>query len=235
MAKGENGERQPLPPYVSYRTFDGVIQKFKESVLPNTVDTSVLSSYAGSVARQIITALKYLNLINETGKPTEKMIRLHKVYDTPEWQQELSDIMFDAYHPVIGDLNLDAATPAELDAKFKAVGAEGEVLDKCVGFFVSSMKAAGRELSPHIVNRPRKRPEKRGRPKKPEQNVEVEDIRSHVEGSGGSVKFSFPIPAKPSATLFLPSDLTVEDWTMVDAMMRAYIDRRRKTQEQERP
>ncbi len=230
MAKSQNDERRPLPPYVSYKTFEGVIQKFKESVLPNTVDTSVLGTYAGSVARQIIAALKYLNLITETGKPTEKLIRLHKVYDTPEWQQELSDILFDAYRSVIGDLNLDAATPAELDAKFKAVGAEGEVLEKCVGFFVAAMKTAGIGLSPHILNRPRKRPERRGRPKKSQQDVEVEDITSHVEGKGGSVKFSFPIPSKPSATLFLPSDLTAEDWTMVDAMMRAYIERRKKNE-----
>ncbi len=230
MAKNGNSERQPLPPYVSYKTFEGVIQRFKESVLPNTVDTSVLSMYAGSVSRQIIAALKYLNLITETGKPTEKLVKLHKSYGTDEWQQGLSDILFDAYRSMLGELNLDAATPAELDSKFKAIGAEGEVLEKCVGFFVAAMKSAGIDLSPHIVNRPRKRPERRGRPKKPERNIEVEDITSHVEGGGGSVKFSFPIPTKPSATLFLPSDLTVEDWTMVDAMMRAYIERRKKAE-----
>lgn len=231
MAKDENekADRQPLPPYVSFKTVEGVIQKFKETTVPDNVDPSVLRTYSNSVARQVISAMKYLDMINEKGKPTDRLIRLRNAYDTTDWQPTLTEVIYDAYRPLIDNLNLERATPAQLDEKFKKAGADGEVLEKCVAFYVAAMRAAGAPLSPYILNRPRKRPERRGRPKKAQtENGTGETPEESVGTIGSSVKFSFPIPSRGTATFFVPAELTIEDWQMVDTMMRAYIERRKK-------
>jgi len=233
MANNETTEKHPLPPYVSYKTFEGVFKKLKDAVLPNTIDPSVLRMYAGSVQRQIIAAFKYLNLINDAGKPTDQLIRLHKVYGTQDWTPAIMEVIHDAYRPVIGDLNLAGATPSELEQAFKNAGAEGAVRDKCLLFFVKAAKATGMQLSSHVLNRPRKRQERRGRPRNSEENLEASEALAGgaAVGAGGSgaVRFSFPVPGKSPATLFLPSDLSIEDWTLVDAVMRAYITKGKKS------
>ena len=64
MAKTDEGARQPLPPYISFKTLEGVVRKFKDTTVPDVVDTSVLRTYANSVGRQIIAAMKYLDPVN---------------------------------------------------------------------------------------------------------------------------------------------------------------------------
>ncbi len=227
--KSEPG-REPLPPYISFKTFLGFIQKLKETAVPERIDVSLLRTYSGSVGRQLIAALRYLGLIEEGGRTTEKMVPLVKAYDTSEWQEALSNVIFDAYGELTGDLNLDVATPAQLEEKFRLRGAEGEVLQKCFTFYVTAVRHAGVTLSPHIVNRPRARAE-RGRSRSrrlPESAAENGAVAEVPSPQAGTVRFAFPIPAKVPATILVPADLESEDWEMIDSMIRAYIERRRK-------
>lgn len=229
----KNGEETELklPPYLSFKTVQGFVQKLKETVAPPRIESSVLRSYSGSVGRKLTIALKFLELIEQDGRTTEKLTRLVKVFGTSDWPGVLGGVLWDAYKDVIGDLNLETATPGLLEEKFKARGAEGAVLRDCVNFYVSAMKEAGATISPHILNKPRARGERRGRPKKAQSKLqETEYIQPAMEPvtSGGTVRFSFPIPGKPAVTMFLPAELEAEDWVMVDAMVRAYIERRSK-------
>jgi hypothetical protein len=229
MAKNNEGDRVPLPPYVSFKTLEGVIRKFKETTVPGVVDTSVLRTYANSVARQVIVAMKYLGLIEEDGKRTDRLIRLRNAYGTPDWQPALTETFYDAYRPLIGGLDLESASYAQLADQFRRQGAEGAVLQKCLAFFVAAARAADLTISPHILNRPRARPERRGRPKKATEEVTFSDsVQTVTEQAGGTARFSFPIPGKPAVTMFLPVELDGPDWEMVDAMVRAYIERRKK-------
>ncbi len=232
MAKNTEVERQPLPPYVSFKTLEGFIGKLKETTVPARIDLSVLRNYANSVARQLIVALKWLELIAENGTTSEKLNGLVKSYGSAEWGDVLNQVIFDAYNDLIGDLDLDTATPAQLAEKFRAQGAEGEVLDKCISFYLNALRSAGTTLSPHIMNRPRGRPASRGKVRR----TSVESVplmpapgEQSPAGTVGTVRFSFPIPDKPSVTMFLPADLVDKDWEMIDAMVRAYIARKEKS------
>ena len=234
MAEKEIELRQPLPPYIPFKTFKGVLRKLHETALPDQIDLSVLRSYAGSVARQIIASLKYLKLIDPTGTTTEQLAKLVDSIDVPEeWKQEFGDFIWDVYRPVIGELNTDTATSKQLEQKFREAGAEGQMLQKCVAFFVAAVTDAGVTLSPHITNRaPRKKAAKgKARAKKAGEEPEDEPRES---GSGqlpsGLVKFVFPIPEKGAATILIPGGLMSEDWEMINAMMAAYIQRLRKNQ-----
>ena len=59
--------RKPLPPYISFKTFTGFMQKLKETTVPERIDGSVLKNYAGSTAAQLTAALRSLRLIEENG------------------------------------------------------------------------------------------------------------------------------------------------------------------------
>ncbi len=232
MAAKDNGERVPLPPYISYKTFFGFIQKLKQTAIPERIDASLLRSYSGSVARQIMAALRYLGLIDEAGQTTDRLRALVKTFGTGEWQEQLTGMVSDAYQDVINNLKLDTATPGQLAERFKARGAEGGVQQKCIAFFIAAATNAGMKLSPHIVNRPRAKAD-RSRPKKRAPMGDDTGDAGFSEGGTsisptGTVRFTLPIPGKPSVALVLPADLELDDWTMVDSMVKAYVQRRSK-------
>jgi hypothetical protein len=230
-------ERLPLPPYVSWKTFLNLIERLKGTSVPNRIDPSVLRSYAGSVGRQLVVTLKYLNLIEEGGRTNERLKKLVASYDTTEWQEALTEVLFDAYSDVhSGVENLDEATYRELQDAFRRVGADGAVLDKCISFWIGGMISCGTTVSPHIVNRPKARSTARnGKPRK--ASKPAVDPTDHTQAEpnpvagpqSGYAKFSFPVPGKASATIYVPADLATDDWEMIDAMIRAYVTRRNKT------
>lgn len=229
MAK-KDANGQALPPYLPFKTVQGFVQKLKETTVPERVDSSLLRTYSGSVARKLTVALRFLGLTEDGGRTTEALSRLVKAYGTPEWAVTLSEIISAAYRDIIGNLNIQIATPAQLEERFKTRGAEGSVLQACVGFYVAALKAAGVPLSPHIASKPRARAEKgRGRPR-PVAHSDEAMPTSTVPASdvAGAVRFSFPIPGKAAVTMFLPADLQIEDWDMVNTMIRAYVERRKK-------
>src|SRR5258706_1259760 len=108
MPKDE--ERQPLPPYIPFKTFQGFIQKLKDTVIPERIDTRLLRSYSVSMGRQITAALKFLQMIDGNNFTTEKLKAAVKVYGTPQWGEDFGQIVTEAYMELIGDLNLDVAT-----------------------------------------------------------------------------------------------------------------------------
>ncbi len=236
MAEKAPESQKPLPPYLSFKTLQGFVQRLHDTAVPERVDSSVLQNYAGSVARKLVAALRFLGLTEDGGRTTEKLDRLVKAYGTPEWAVALSEVIAGAYRPVVGELNLQTATPALVNERFRAWGAEGTALPACVAFYIAAVKSAGVPISPHIVARARARPERgRGRPRRaaapggdvPGLSVSVGDTLA-VTDAAGTVRFSFPIPGKAAVTLFLPSDLTDRDWEMVNTMVGAYIKRREK-------
>ena len=224
-------ERRPLPPYIPFKTFQGFIQKLKDTVIPERVDSTLLRSYSGSVGRQITAALKFLGMVDGNNYTTDKLKAAVKVYGNPQWGEEFSQIVVDAYSDLIGDLNLDVATYGQLADRFRAWGAEGQVLQKCIAFYLAATRNIGWTLSPHITSRERPKTERGSRTRArrtAEPNGKYSTDEIPLAAAAGSVRFSFPIPEKATASLILPSDLVTDDWEMIDSMVRAYISRRQK-------
>jgi len=70
VANNKNADRQPLPPYVPFKTFVTFIKKLKDTTVPERIDSSVLRSYSGGMAGQLTAALKYLKLTEDNSKTT---------------------------------------------------------------------------------------------------------------------------------------------------------------------
>lgn len=228
MNKNED-ERKPLPPYIAFKTFLGFIQKLKETTVPERIDASVVRNYSGSVARQLFTALKYLSMTDENGKVTEKLTQLVDAHGSENWKMLLGNSIKESYFPIIGDLNLEKATRNQLEEKFRDWGADGDVLQKCMAFYISAVTEAGMAISPHVLAS-----ETRGRPKgsktkKPKERGDEQENETLAQPTvPGIAKFSFPIPGLGSATIYVPEGITTDDWTMVNSMMEAFIKRKAK-------
>ena len=65
-----------VPPYVPYRTLRNFVDGFRQGI-PQRIDTSpsIMGSMSGTIRRQLIQALRYLQLINENGIPQETLRR----------------------------------------------------------------------------------------------------------------------------------------------------------------
>ncbi len=232
MAK-KDSERQPLPPYVPFKTFIGFMEKLKETTVPDRIDLSVLRNYSGGIARQLIATLKYLKLIEDNGQTSDALRSLVNDHGTPTWQETLQNLVVaDGYAAVLGDLNIAVATRAQLEEKFKAVGAENQVLQKCIAFYIAAAIHANAKLSPHIVATSRGRSDRgrsRGRRARQEATKPDAALTDIPTPQAGTVRFSLPLPNKPPITISVAEDLTAEDWVMVDTAIRAYIERRKKS------
>jgi hypothetical protein len=237
MASADQGRpKGNLPPYISFRTLTGFAQKLKETTVPGRIDSSVLRSYAGSVARQLVLTLKWLQLIDGNGATNDRLKKLVAVFGTPEWKKVLWDLIHEVYQPVIGNLDLETGTHQQLLEAFRKVGADGVVLERAVAFFLAALKETGRTVSPHFNDRPRRPRAPNGRKKqKPKKDDDDLDLEEEDEEGGGDqegstkpsrrAKFEINVPGKRHATIVLPADVSSDDWTMIDIMMKAYVAR----------
>jgi hypothetical protein len=233
------------PPYISFKTFAGFLQKLKETTVPGRVDSSVLRKYAGSVARQLVLSLKYLRLLDPaSNSTTERLKKLVAAYGTPAWKEELNSLVTDVYQPIIGPLDLSSGTHQQLLEAFRSTGADGTVLDRAVAFFLAAAKEAEMPVSPHFTDRPRRprssTPKKAAKRKadldEDEDEVDEEEETDIEEGSIGTKstkrsKFQIAVPGKRHATIWLPGDVSSEDWSMIDLMMQAYVARLQKAKQ----
>jgi hypothetical protein len=179
--------------------------------------------------------MKWLNLIDDNGYTRDSLRKLVDTHGTDAWGDVFGDVISEAYCDVIGDLDLDNATSKMLAEKFQALGADGQVLQKCITFYLAALRNAGLKVSPHLTEKPpRQRGEKRGRSMRRAGNGQggsgddSQATRTESSTPQGMVRFSFPIPDKSAATIILPGDLSADDWAMVSSMVTAYISRREK-------
>jgi hypothetical protein len=230
MANTKNGhEHGPLPPYIPFKTLQGFVQKLKDTAVPPRIDSSLLRSYSGSMARQLVASLRYLKLVDEANNSTEKLRDLVKAYSTPEWPQMIGRVITEGYLDVIGDLDTDNASFGSLADKFKARGAEGQALQKCIAFYIGGLKAANISFSPHFTEKkPRSRGDRNSAGRTRREQVPGDDVVHEVpavSAQSGTMKFSFPVPDKTPASIFVPSNLSLDDWEIIDGMMRVYVGR----------
>jgi hypothetical protein len=144
--------RKYLPPYVSYRTFYNFLERLEQHI-PSRIDRSYWGDLlSGGTGIQLMSALRFLNLIDANGKPTEQLKSLVAVKGdlrTPL----LRKIANESYDFVCdSSLDLGHATYAELREVFHGnFRLTDDVSRKCVKFFISLAKDSSMTLSPFIT------------------------------------------------------------------------------------
>jgi hypothetical protein len=143
--------RALAPPYVAFSTTKTFFGTLKEHGLPGRIDRSVLGNFSGQVGSQLITALRFLRLVDAFGHPTPALGELVEAFGTDGWPHALRKVMARAYEPLML-MNLATATPSQFNDRFKELyPAEGDTLRKCMTFFLSAAKEADVSISPYIM------------------------------------------------------------------------------------
>jgi len=146
--------RISLPPYVSYRTFRSFIDGLQLGI-PSVIDRSYWGErFSGSNGTQLVTALRFLGLIDSSGMPMTRLIQLVSAKGNQR-SEVLKQISYSAYNFLI-DKSLDpqVATYTQLEKVFYEVyNVTGDVARKCVKFFIELESDAGIPLSPLIMKK----------------------------------------------------------------------------------
>lgn len=222
-----------ITPYIPFKTFVGFIDNLKSNTVPPIVDHSLLQSMSGSMKGQLLSSLRYLNLIDANNHVLESLKNIVTHYKTDDWGDTLSNIIIRAYHDMIGDVKLESGTSKQLLEAFRKRGnVDGQMLDKAVRFYLSSLDECGFKYSPYFKARkarktgPRKT--KNGKKKTQKENHDDldDDLEEEDEAPGAKrVKVNIDIPGKKSVSIYLPADMDNEDWSMVKTMLEAYVKR----------
>ena len=146
--------RKRLPPYISYRTFHNFLDRLQQGI-PARIDRSYWGDrLSGSTGTQLVSALRFLGLIDASGAPTSRL-RLLVSAKGAQRAEVLRQITSEAFGFVLhGTFDSQSATYAQLDEVFHdTFELTDGVRRKCVKFFVTLASDAGIPLSSFITKR----------------------------------------------------------------------------------
>lgn len=227
---------RPVPPYIPLMTLENFAGKLKSTVVPPVIDSSLTQSMSGGMAGALMSALKFLGLIEANGKVREPLKKLVAAQGTEQWKSALASVVEPAYAEVIGDLDLLTATPAMLEECFRVRGkATGQVLEKSVRFYLAALAQMEQPISPLLSGR---RPRATGASRKgTSRTAQRKNVENERKGDGGSTDdaappplgarhLKLPIPGKSqSLVLTVPAEFTLEDWEFLKPIFEKYVER----------
>jgi len=148
-------EKKRLPPYVSYRTFRNFVDGLQMGGVPARIDRSYWGDrLSGTTGTQLITALRFLNLVDVNGVPTNRLKMLVAARG-PQRNELLRQMTFEGFAPLMkAGLDPQNATYSQLEEIFHSnFDLSGDVSRKCIKFFIMLAGDAGVNLSPFITKR----------------------------------------------------------------------------------
>ena len=153
--KGGRGASGRLPPYLTYATWQRLLESLRKHT-PSQLDRSYFNEL-GFAMSTILTArstLFFLGLTNSNNEPTEPLLRL--VHSEGENRKEvLREIIQAAYQPILTGIDLEHVTSGQMLRRFQECGAEGDIVRKCLSFFLALAKDAEITLSPSLLSKSR--------------------------------------------------------------------------------
>ena len=140
-----------IPPYVAFKTFQTFLEFLSEG-MPSRIDRSVwLNRFSGSNGTQLMTAIKFFELIDINGVPSDDFKDL--VSRDSSLQKKIMRKLLFRFYEHIFDLDLENATRSQLREGFRKFGTKEGVLVKCESFFIQAAKFSEIQLSSHILAR----------------------------------------------------------------------------------
>ncbi len=136
-----------IPPYVSFGTLLGQIEKMESLGVPTKVDRSFLAGLSPAYQSQVLNALQFLGLADDAGTP---MPRLHDLVSRPQDRPGIMRNLLTRCYPVQVELASVNATHGELEDEFRKHGLSGDTLRKATMFFLHAAAYSGLPVSPHF-------------------------------------------------------------------------------------
>ncbi len=198
------------PPYASYTSFSNYIIKLKDTGVPDQIDRGVFGNQSGTYISSMISAFKWLKLINANGKPTPDLHAIVEA-DKDEYSTKLKTLLLDAY-PFLknGDIDLAKGTTNQISAIFRDYDLSGSTLTKAIAFFLGAAKAAGYKIGPHMKAPPPPRSKAVNKKKKNgEEKSKGGGITPPVDDgvSKGMERITVPLRDMDDGVIYFPKQL----------------------------
>jgi hypothetical protein len=149
----QNGQKQSVPVYLSFKTFQSAIQSLRTHGLPNRLDRTAFGSRSGAEQTQILSAFRFLGLSDDKDNTQDSLKALVGLQEgSTEEKQHLAAILKQQYANAFA-LQLEAATPAQLDKAIGDYGTTGATKDRAVRFFIKAAEHCGIKLSSRLTAR----------------------------------------------------------------------------------
>jgi hypothetical protein len=206
MADTDNGAADTglTAPYTAFQSVKTAARNMKEHGVPGRIDRSVLTNFSGSVASQIMQALKFLGLTNDDGVPTPALLTVVQAADDEQaWAVALAPILKKAYAPMF-TLDLNSASPAQFTQHFRKTYAGADnVSRKSLTFFVNALQDAKIPVSTYILKN--KKPRSGGTPGKKRVVKAAANVKGEaaISGKGGIVVPVIPATQKSQSEILL--------------------------------
>jgi hypothetical protein len=233
-----NDQAAQVPPYVSWGVFKGTIDTLAETTVPSgPLDRRVLHGLSGADHGALISALRYLGLVDSERRATQAYCDLIEDSKQPEkFRESLMALLDEKYKTILTKVDLERGTISELERAFKDAGvSQGQMLTKTCRFFIKAYtEGAGfTNMSPHITKpKPKARtasksinPENKGRGR---GGKSTENPISPTEKQSDAIPDGFarmPIPGLADGFIQYPLDLTVAQCTLLEgavAFLKVY-------------
>ena len=195
-------KKKAAPPYVAYKTLKNFLERFKQA-LPSRIDRGLMGSMSGAAQSQVVTAMRYLGMISESGLPTQLM-RRYVTGEEAESKAALMEMLMAAYPFIFetvdsDEFHISSATSQQLREVLEAnTTATGETLDRCIAFVKDAALDAGFKVSPYILQKKGRTPGARKKTNALRKNERVSE-KPMVQPSHASV--AAPFPAQSSLLL----------------------------------
>jgi len=198
VIRGEKAAK--TPPYISYATLKTFIADLHDHRIPSRIDRSIMTRFSGTAQKQLMTALRFLDLIDADGKPTDALHALAKTYGTNEWPSALGAVIKKAYAPLF-EIDLATATPQHFSETFGNAFSNTEaVMRKCIAFFLPAASEAGIQISDRILKGKKPRLSSSARPRPTRRPA-----ASAGNGSKSAASQNPPPPPPPSSAVVPPT------------------------------
>lgn len=223
-------EKPLCPPTVSYKSFTSFLNQLREhGTIPTRVDKTLMPKASGSQSSATLATLKYLELIDEAGKPSKKFESVVLANDDGR-KPMLAELLKQSYAFIFTDeeFDLEKASSGEMTEKFRKLDLSGSTVTKTIAFFLAAAKDAGIKVSTLIKPPPAPKSNGAGRKAskvKDEGNRSQDESDADDENNGDVERFEIPVPGKSSVKVIVPNDLDADDWEMLQSMITVYIKR----------
>jgi Family of unknown function (DUF5343) len=193
--------KQVAPVYVGWQTFKNTLDQLSQG-LPHVIDKKVFEGQSWGMQAQLMSALKFLGLIDDAGVPSPALVAL-AVPEEEERKKQFEVILRERYAPLFA-LDLTKVTPTQLSQEMSAsYGVSADTREKAIRFFLGAAYYLGIPLSRFVKvpksgsggnGTPRRRKAKKAKPlpepapAPPSEATGGGSSKTIAFGSGGTLK-----------------------------------------------
>jgi len=140
-------------PYIAFSTFTTALSNLKAHGLPTRLDRSVFTSFAGAVQGQVLSAFKFMGLIDQQGNVQNDLSLLVQADD--DGRKPILKALLPKRYKEVFAIDLTKASPLQVSEEIKRYNVTGATHARAVRFFLKAAQYAGLPMSNRLSSKTR--------------------------------------------------------------------------------